>query len=323
MSERSKKFLIAGITLILAAAILIAVGLVLRSNDGQEPEENTTVETGETTAAPEEETGDPESDTTVTEQEKPGLYYAGTQRIKRTWKQLIASGQITVKDTVITKVSENLRGDLIIPEEITKIAKGAFSGCSGLSAVSIGSGVLNIADQAFYNCTGIKSIQIPDSVTAIGSKAFMGCTGLKAVVIGSGVTTIGSNAFSKCTKLGYVLISDSVTAIGSNAFSECTGLKSVYIGCGATTIGSSAFSGCTALEEIFIPSTVSFVGDKAFYNCNAISRIKFENTQEKFAKITVGKSNTCLTDATFEYEVSAENEMAVMQDKIDALNPTP
>lgn len=35
--------------------------------------------------------------------------------------------------------------------------------------------VTGIGDEAFYNCTGLKSVTIPESVTSIGSFAFSGC----------------------------------------------------------------------------------------------------------------------------------------------------
>ena len=77
---------------------------------------------------------------------------------------------------------------------------------------------------AFSGCTGLTSVTICDSVTAIGDCAFSGCTGLTSVTIGDSVTTIGSLAFSGCTSLTSVKIPNSVTSIGYFVFSGCTGL---------------------------------------------------------------------------------------------------
>ena len=81
--------------------------------------------------------------------------------------------------------------------------------------------VLGIAGRAFSGCTGLTSVTIPSSVTSIGSDAFSGCTGLTSVTIPSSVTTIGYNAFSDCTGLTSITIPSSVTSIGERAFSGC------------------------------------------------------------------------------------------------------
>jgi hypothetical protein len=59
---------------------------------------------------------------------------------------------------------------------------GAFSGCTGLTSVTIPNSVTEI-NQAFSRCTGLTSITIPNNVTAIGSSTFSGCTGLTSITI--------------------------------------------------------------------------------------------------------------------------------------------
>ena len=48
--------------------------------------------------------------------------------------------------------------ELALPSYITKINQYAFSGCTGLTSVTIGNGVTSIGNYAFYNCTGLTSI---------------------------------------------------------------------------------------------------------------------------------------------------------------------
>ncbi len=159
-------------------------------------------------------------------------------------------------------------------------------------------GGTSIGEYAFSGCSGLTSITIPDSVTSIGSWAFSECSGLTDVyyqgdlsgwseiefgyssanpmyytknvyidgellqgeiVIPDGTEKIGDYAFYNCSSLTSVTIPDSVTSIGIDAFSGCSGLTSVTIGNGVTSIGSRAFSGCSNLTSITIP----FVGEKA------------------------------------------------------------
>ena len=66
-------------------------------------------------------------------------------------------------------------GDVVIPEGVTLIGRGAFSGCTSLTNVVIPGSVTEIGDWAFEDCAGLTSVVIPDSVTAIGEGAFSGC----------------------------------------------------------------------------------------------------------------------------------------------------
>jgi hypothetical protein len=45
-----------------------------------------------------------------------------------------------------------------------------FSDCTGLTSVTIPSGVTSIGWYAFSDCTGLTSVTIPDSVTSIGRR---------------------------------------------------------------------------------------------------------------------------------------------------------
>ena len=63
--------------------------------------------------------------------------------------------------TVIAKSSGKYSGEVVIPESVehegaaysvTIIGSYAFSGCSGLTSVTIGNSVTSIGMVAFYNC---------------------------------------------------------------------------------------------------------------------------------------------------------------------------
>ena len=107
------------------------------------------------------------------------------------------------------------------------IVDGAFSGCSGLTSVTIPNSVTDIGSYAFSDCSGLTSVTTPNSVTSIGGSAFAGCSGLTSFTIGNSVTSIGEKAFYNCNSLISLTIPKSVTSIGEYAFAE-SGFSTIF-----------------------------------------------------------------------------------------------
>ncbi|MBR3956402.1 MAG: InlB B-repeat-containing protein, partial [Kiritimatiellae bacterium] len=153
------------------------------------------------------------------------------------------------------------------------IRDSAFSGCSGLTSVTIPSSVTSIGDFAFRGCSGLVRVTIPDSVTGIGYGAFLDCSGLTSMTIPDSVTSIGNAAFRGCSGLTSVTIPDSVTSIGSYAFASCSGLTSVTIPDSVTSIGTYAFNSCSKLAEVTIPASVWRIEEYAFVGCSGLTSV--------------------------------------------------
>ena len=168
-------------------------------------------------------------------------------------------------DNTVSQVQ--LRGDT------AGIAAQAFSGCSGLTSITIPDSVRGIGDEAFSDCSGLTSITIPDSVTSIGSNAFSGCSGLTSITIPDNVTSIESGTFFGCSGLTSITIPNSVTSIGSSAFFGCRGLTSITIPDSVTIIGYEAFRNCSGLTSITIPDSVTSIEYNTFYNCSGLTSI--------------------------------------------------
>ena len=169
-----------------------------------------------------------------------------------------------------------------------KLGYGAFSGCSGLTSLTIPSSVTEIGESAFHGCSGLTSLTIPSGVTSIGYYAFIGCSGLKSLTIPSSVTSIGNYAFSGCSGLTSLTIPSGVTSIGDWAFDGCSGLTSLTIPSGVTSIGWCAFSGCSGLTSLTIPSSVTSINGRAFYGCSGLT------------SLTIPSSVTSIGEQTFE-----------------------
>ena len=153
---------------------------------------------------------------------------------------------------------------------LTSIGDNAFSGCNGLTSVTIPEGVTSIGNGAFRACDGMTSVTIPESVTSIGNSAFRGCYGLTSVTIPESVTSIGPHAFGSCPVLTSVTIKSNITSIVEGMFYNCTNLTSVTISRNVTSFGikSYAFEGCTALTSIIVEEGNSFYDSRN--GCNAV-----------------------------------------------------
>lgn len=139
------------------------------------------------------------------------------------------SSDFTIKRGVLSRYKGS-GGDVVIPDSVTIIGRGAFQDCTGLTSVTIPDSVTQIGDYAFEGCTGLTSVTIPNSVSYIGLSAFQDCTGLTSVTIPDSVTEIDWSVFQSCHNLASVTIPASVTSIGLCAFWFCTNLTDVYYG---------------------------------------------------------------------------------------------
>ncbi len=164
-------------------------------------------------------------------------------------------------------------------QPVTAIGSYAFSGCSGLTSVTIGNGVTSIGSYAFSHCDGLTSVTIPDSVTNIGWSAFYDCSGLTSITIPDSVTSIGNRAFYGCSGLTEVRYNGDLTGwlniSGLDNLMAYVSTKTLYIDGtkiegdlvipeDVKYIGSSAFSGCSGLTRVTIPDSVTGIGYGAF-----------------------------------------------------------
>ncbi len=114
---------------------------------------------------------------------------------------------------------------LVINDAPASIGTYAFSECTNLESVTLGTRITEIKASAFSQCKNIASITIPNSTTTIGQRAFQDCSGMTELTIGKRVKSIGMYAFGYCTGLETItskirLAGYGEVDLGSQVFEE-------------------------------------------------------------------------------------------------------
>lgn len=117
---------------------------------------------------------------------------------------------------------------LEVPEQIdgytvSAISNSAFTNKAELEKVILPETLRSIGEYAFYNCTGLKSVEAP-GVEQVGYASFYGCYYLKEVTLSDNLRSIGDSAFASCTRLGSLSVPASCEYIGTDAFMACESL---------------------------------------------------------------------------------------------------
>lgn len=116
--------------------------------------------------------------------------------------------------------------EFTVPDTVSSIPSGVFSGCTGLKKVNIPSSVKNIETFAFMNC-GITQAELPEGVERIGMGAFWNCKSLETLVLPKSLTTIDNpeTICQSCPALKTVKGYDSTDA---EKITVCEGLNAKY-----------------------------------------------------------------------------------------------
>ena len=172
-------------------------------------------------------------------------------------------------------------GTITIPTGVISIAKEAFKNCDRLTSVTFPYSVTDIGESAFVNCSRISRVKFNGSPEAqpvtIGKLAFSSCYNISELVFedDSLVTVIGAAAFEKANGLRRLVLPVSVQEVMSEAFRECRELTSVEFAEGviSMTVSKDAFAGCMKLTEIVLPSTMSEFPAEVINNTESIRSI--------------------------------------------------
>lgn len=199
-----------------------------------------------------------------------------------------------VEDIDITCISSesfanmDMLKEVILPESIHIIEKGAFQNCHSLQEVHMPSGNVVIQENAFSGTMALETdcyhvsyigntlikadislqdeYEIKDGTVSISDEAFAKCEKLIKIVIPDSVEIIGIRAFSECRALKEVIMPKHLMQLGCGAFHKCYSLSAVNIPEGIQRLDRGVFQDCTALREIHLPTSITSIGFDTFTN---------------------------------------------------------
>lgn len=183
------------------------------------------------------------------------------------------------------KYEINELGDILIPEEETRLEDKAFWGIE----------------------KKIRRIKCPDSLRIVGECLFMGGTEPKLINadLGQGVEVIGRAAFAGCSEMKEIVFGNKLRHIEETAFWGCYGLKSMDLSnTQLETIGSHAFAN-SSLTDVLLPDTLLEIGDEAFSH-SRVAKIIIPQSVQKLGNRSL---ETCLDVTLYDTYPSRPNNI--------------
>jgi hypothetical protein len=165
------------------------------------------------------------------------------------------------------------------------IGNEAFMDCTSLKTIKLPPNLEIIGYSTFKNCKILKNIDLPESLKSIGMNAFENC-GLTNITLSSNIKIINDSCFKNCSSLETIDFNGStIYKIGNNAFENCSKLKLIKNMNIAITpnnsifeIGSFAFKNCKNLTEFSVPVNNTVIGESAFEGCLQFKNLNFDTS---------------------------------------------
>ncbi len=184
-----------------------------------------------------------------------------------------------------------------LSNNLTIIEAGTFRDCTSLTEIVIPDSVTEIRGRwegyyqyyvgAFSGCTSMKSITIGSGVEGVDYSFISLCRGLANINVSPNNKNYSSIDGVLFNKDGTELLAYT----GGNDRSEYT------IPDGVTTVCENAFFGCY-IRTLTIPVSVIEIDDSAFENCDSLKNVYYLGTRAQWKAVVIGTKNEALTRAT-------------------------
>lgn len=168
------------------------------------------------------------------------------------------------------------------------IGQGLFAQCSHLKHIILPSDVIKIEKDAFTDCTSLKEIEIPASVNQLLPSS--GCTALESILVSKANTQYSSLdgvlfngkgteiIWFPMGKQGDYTLPSTLTSIGDYAFKECS-ITHFNFPESMTEIGQGALMN-SKVEEVSLPAQLKQIPTGTFQGCTRLKVVRLGKKTE-------------------------------------------
>lgn len=168
------------------------------------------------------------------------------------------------------------------------IGQGLFAHCSHLKHIILPSDVIKIEKDAFTDCTSLKEIEIPASVNQLLPSS--GCTALETIQVSKANTQYSSLdgvlfngkgteiIWFPMGKQGDYTLPSTLTSIGDYAFKECS-ITRFNFPESMTEIGQGALMN-SKVEEVSLPAQLKQIPTGTFQGCTRLKVVRLGKKTE-------------------------------------------
>ena len=194
--------------------------------------------------------------------------------------------------------------EIVLPESMTELEWGAFSGCVSLTTVNLSRNIKRIGLRCFSGCMSLCSVVLPENIVEIDMDAFADCRLIKCLHIPStvkivkgriscGYIDVSADNSHLCSENGVLYskkkdiiyqypaidvsntykLNNNVRIIATNCFHDSVHLYTIHLSEHLEVIGESAFRGCVNLRSISIPASIKVMKTRIFWGCDNLESI--------------------------------------------------
>lgn len=191
----------------------------------------------------------------------------------------------------------------VLDEDVEYIGDEAFSWNPYIKDIELSKGIKGIGNQAFYQCTSLKSVKYTGEwLTGIGTAAFTGTQLIndsndgivtwndwaiyykgvipQNVTIPSSVKHSLPALFMGNIDLQSVTLSPNMIKVASSMFRGCYNLKEVKWPDNLIEVSAYAFESCSGLKEIHLPYSTRRIMTHAFDGCTGATSVRLGDFSE-------------------------------------------
>ena len=183
------------------------------------------------------------------------------------------NGIVSVGNQVIA-IPKNVKGDTVIPNNITYIMPQAASHSTNMKSITFASNEVIINNSSFNSCSKVAVVNFPTKVIFEGRWSFAYCKRL---------TTVNFKPRSV------------IEFKGEGTFDHCVLLDNVVLPEGLKSLGKNTFTACKSLTQIRLPSSLEDLGQYVFNNTR-LCKIVFNGTRAQWLALVKPLKSTRQSD---------------------------